>query len=98
MTSSKETSNDIAKSWIRAFPEGRRQPASNLIPLDHWLQSIDKTAATGWRYRQRGWISTINIAGRVYIDRAEIERFEARAARGEFSQTHTTPMRKGRAE
>jgi hypothetical protein len=93
-TSNSITSNAIARSWRRAFPEGCPLPASNLIPFDQWLESIDKTPATGWRWRKRGWISTINIAGRVYIDRAEIKRFEERAANGEFSKVHATPARK----
>jgi len=67
--------------------------ASNLIPFEHWLEGIGKTAATGWRWRRKGWIETVNIAGRVYISRQEIERFEARAAAGEFSQAHKAPCR-----
>lgn len=94
MTSSKETSNDIARSWRRGSPEGSPQPASNLIPFDRWLESIDKTPATGWRWRQRGWITTVNICGRVYVSRDEIKRFEERAAAGEFSKVHSTPARK----
>jgi hypothetical protein len=94
MTSSKETSNNVKTSWRRAFPDGEQQPASNLIPFDRWLDSIGRTSATGWRYRRLGWISTLNISGRVYVTRDEIARFEERAARGEFSNTHVTPSRK----
>ena len=68
--------------------------ASNLLSFDHWLKEIGKTPATGWRWRQRGWIKTVNIAGRVYVHREEIATFEARAAAGDFSQTPKSPSRK----
>jgi Tfp pilus assembly protein FimT len=90
------TSNAAASKWQRAFAKIESQPASNLIRFDRWLQSIDKTAATGWRWRQRGWIVTVNISGRVYVSRREIKRFEERAASGEFSKRHVTPARKDR--
>jgi|ERR1051325_6981747 hypothetical protein len=93
MAIDEETSNVIARNWRRGVPEDSPQPASNLIPFDRWLESIDKTAATGWRWRQRGWIVTVNICGRVYVSRDEIKRFEARAAAGEFSKVHATPAR-----
>jgi hypothetical protein len=69
------------------------QPVSNLLAFDRWLKDIDKTAATGWRWRKRGWISTVNIAGRVYVSRQAIGEFEARAAAGEFAKQHVTPRR-----
>jgi hypothetical protein len=71
------------------------QTVSNLLAFDRWLKDIDRTPATGWRWRKRGWISTVNICGRLYISRNEINRFETRAAAGEFSKTHATPKRKG---
>ncbi len=71
------------------------QTVSNLLAFDRWLKDIDKTPATGWRWRKRGWINTVNICGRLYVSRHEISRFEERAAAGEFSKTHKTPKRKG---
>ena len=70
------------------------QTVSNLLAFDRWLKDIDKTPATGWRWRKRGWINTVNICGRLYVSRHEISRFEERAAAGEFSKTHKTPKRK----
>jgi hypothetical protein len=69
-------------------------PISNLFAFDRWLKDIDKTAATGWRWRKLGWIKTVNICGRIYVDRREIARFEEAAAAGEFSKIHKTPKRK----
>ena len=68
---------------------------SNLVALDLWRKQIGLTAATVWRWRRRGWIEVINIAGRLYISREAIARFEQAAAAGEFSQLHKTPSRRG---
>ncbi len=48
---------------------------------------------TAWRWRKKGWITTINIAGRQYITREEVERFNARAAAGEFARDAAMPRR-----
>ena len=73
-------------------------PTSSLVSFEKWLEEINKTSATGWRWRQRGWVETINIAGRLYISRAVIAEFERRAAAGEFSKVHETPSRKEAAK
>jgi hypothetical protein len=70
-------------------------PFSSIVSFDRWLESIGKTPATGWRWRKKGWLVTLNICGRVYIRRDEIARFEQRAAAGEFAKIHATPTRKG---
>ncbi len=62
-----------------------------LIALHKWIGEIGITSVTAWRWRQRGWISTINIAGRHYIAREEIDRFHRRAEAGEFAKKATTP-------
>ena len=71
------------------------QTGSNLVAVDLWREQIGLTAATVWRWRRRGWIEVINIAGRLYISREAIARFEQAAIAGEFSQIHKTPSRKG---
>ncbi len=70
-------------------------PASSLVSFEKWLKEIDKTPATGWRWRRRGWIETVNIAGRLYVRREAVAEFERRAAAGEFSQVHKTPGHHG---
>jgi len=72
--------------------------ASNLVALDQWREQIGKTAATIWRWRRLGWLTTLNINGRVYLTRDEIARFEARAASGEFAKPHKTPNRKAASQ
>jgi hypothetical protein len=73
-------------------------PASPIILFGLFLDSLGVTAPTGWRWRKFGWIKTLNIAGRVYVSRDEIDRFQQRAACGEFARTHKTPSRKERSE
>ena len=74
--------------------ETSRAPASPIVLFGLFLDSLGVTGPTGWRWRKDGWIRTINIAGRVYVSRDEIERFQQRAASGEFAKTHKTPKRK----
>lgn len=67
---------------------------SNLCAYDKWLENMGISAATGWRWRRNGLITTVNILGRVYISRDVVEAFEQRAAAGEFAKVHQTPRRK----
>ena len=62
-----------------------------LVPFGRWLASMGKTRATGWNYRKKGVVKCVNVFGSVYITRREIQRFEARAAAGEFA------LKRGRA-
>lgn len=71
---------------------------SPIVLFGLFLDSLGVTGPTGWRWRKLGWIKTLNIAGRVYVSRNEIDRFQQRAASGEFSKTHKTPSRKERSE
>jgi len=42
--------------------------------------------STAWRMRRKGWLKTINIAGKPYLTLDAIQEFERRAVAGEFSQ------------
>ena len=70
---------------------------SPIILFALFLESLGVTPPTGWRWRKQGWIKTLNIAGRVYVSRDEIDKFQQRAASGEFSRIHKTPNRRERA-
>ncbi len=70
---------DAAMNTIAALPE------SGLIALDKWTQSIGRTPATVWRWRKRGWLPTVNIAGKNYVTNQASADFRARAERGEFA-------------
>ena len=54
------------------------------ISLDKFLELSGLSPATAWRYRRRGWLATVVIAGRHYVTRQSIAEFNERAERGEF--------------
>jgi hypothetical protein len=64
------------------------------IALDKFLEASGISATTLWRYRRAGWLRTLNICGRHYVTRAEITRFNTRAANGEFAKQLTPPKRR----
>jgi hypothetical protein len=71
---------------------------TDLVAYDSWLASLPISSATGWRWRKRGWIPTVNICGRVYVSRRAIAEFESRAAAGEFAKEHITPKKRSSAQ
>jgi hypothetical protein len=74
----------------------RTAVSSTLHSFDDWIRSLGKTRVTGYRYRKRGLIRTVNIFGRHYITQDEIARFEERAIRGDFAQEAKTPKSRTR--
>jgi predicted site-specific integrase-resolvase len=63
------------------------------VPLRRWAEQIGRTTSTIWRWRKFGWIEVVNIAGKLYISAQEVERFNTRAAAGEFSREPVVPQR-----
>jgi hypothetical protein len=63
------------------------------IALDKFIEQSGLSAVTVWRYRRAGWLHTLNICGRHYLTRAEIARFNERAAAGEFAKPVVQPER-----
>ena len=53
------------------------------------MESSGLSATTIWRFRQRGWLKTTNMAGRQYIARRDLVEFNRRMAAGEFSKEPT---------
>ncbi len=64
-----------------------------IISLAQWLQQVGVTACTAWRWRKKGWLKTVNIAGRQYLTQEAIDKFTQRAAAGDFAQVHKVPVR-----
>jgi len=52
------------------------------------------TPCTAWRWRKKGWLKTVNIAGRQYLTQEAIDEFHNRAVAGEFAQVHKVPAAK----
>jgi predicted site-specific integrase-resolvase len=73
----------------------RNEKSENaVISLNKWLADVGVTPITAWRWRKKGWLRTVNIAGRQYVTQEAIEDFHRRAAAGEFAQIHKVPSRK----
>jgi hypothetical protein len=69
----------------------------DLIPFEDWLKSNCVSRSTGWRYRQAGIIETVNRFGKLYVTRAESQRFSARQQAGEFARSRPmSPKMAGR--
>ena len=67
--------------------------SGGMISLSTWLLTVGVTACTGWRWRKKGWLKTINICGRQYLTQEAIDEFTRRAAAGDFAQVHKVPVR-----
>jgi len=52
----------------------------------YWLAIIGKSRPTGYRWRSKGMIDTVNIEGKLFVVDAEIARFWKRAQSGEFAK------------
>jgi predicted site-specific integrase-resolvase len=74
--------------------------SQSVFPTDRPIVSLSKfceqagiTATTAWRWRRKGWLTTVNIAGRQYVTGEAVSDFLRRAEAGEFAQEHKTPSR-----
>lgn len=74
----------------KQFQENQDAP---IVALHHFCRAAGFTPITAWRMRKKGWLSTINIAGRQYVTAEAIAEFKRRAVAGEFAQDHKTPKR-----
>lgn len=77
--------------------EGLPLSAHPPISLDQFLRESGLSPATGWRYRQKGWLKTITISGRHYVSREAIAEFNTRAAAGEFAGKVANPYERNAA-
>jgi predicted site-specific integrase-resolvase len=64
-----------------------------IISLDLWREQVGVTACTVWRWRNKGWLKTVNICGRLYLTQEGINEFNERAQNGEFAKIHKAPVR-----
>jgi len=51
-----------------------------------WLTKIGKSRATGSRWRKKQMLETVNIEGKLFITKEQIDRFWDRAGKGEFAK------------
>jgi hypothetical protein len=59
-----------------------------MLALNKFLIDLGVTSTTGWRWRKKGLLPTVNIYGRLYLTEATIADFHRRAAGGEFAQVN----------
>ena len=88
--------NGMNGEEIACSSERPAAPATDSEPpiaLDKFIEQSGISAVTVWRYRRAGMLNTLNICGRLYLTRAEIKRFNERAASGEFAKTVSRPQR-----
>lgn len=69
--------------------------ATEIEPLDRFITRSGLSRVTAWRWRKRGWLETITIAGRQYITAEARARFLERAHAGDFAGTAPPPSTKG---
>ncbi len=82
---------------MNAHNVSNQSSAAPIKSLNKFALELGKTPVTLWRWRQRGWLDTVNIAGRQYVTAEAVAKFLARAEAGEFAQQHTAPDRRAAA-
>jgi hypothetical protein len=60
-------------------------PARTAMALDEFMKQMGVCRATCFRWRKKGWIKTVLIAGRHYIPPQALAEFNERAERGELA-------------
>src|SRR5271157_1624689 len=83
--------------YLRTRIAKREVTGPAVVSLSRWLEQVGVTPCTAWRWRKKGWLTTINIAGRQYLTQEAIDEFHRRVIAGEFAQEHKTPPRKDRS-
>lgn len=68
-----------ATSITSAQPNGLR--SAKAVCRDRGISDV-----TLWRWQRRGWVKTVNISGKIYVDLKSLAEFDRRAAAGEFAQ------------
>ena len=81
---------------VKIESNGKMHPIAGpaVVSFSRWLEQVGVTTCTAWCWRKKGWLKTINIAGRQYLTQEAIDEFCRRASGGEFSQVNNVPGRK----
>jgi hypothetical protein len=64
-----------------------------ILSLSRFCRDCGISPVTAWRWRRAGWLKTVNIAGRQYLTRHQLEEFMRRVEAGEFARRHVAPVR-----
>lgn len=63
----------------------KQTPTTGLRAVKAFACDRGVSTVTVWRWRKRGWITTVNICGMPYVDLASANEFDERARKGEFA-------------
>jgi hypothetical protein len=75
-----KTTREVSRAGLKADRQSiAKTPA--IISLSKWLRDMGRSDTTGWRWCRAAWLHPVNIAGRPYLTREDIQQFQARAAR-----------------
>jgi len=58
--------------------------SAGVTAFSAWLKQVGRSDTTGWRWVRDGWLTPLNISGKLYLTAQDIAQFEARARNGEF--------------
>lgn len=65
-----------------------------LVSINIFARQIGRTPVTLWRWQKLGWLdASVNIAGKPYLTREAVERWNARARAGEFARAPHAPRK-----
>jgi hypothetical protein len=59
-----------------------------LLALRKWEKEVGISRQTSARFRARGWLKTVTIAGKPYLTGASIDSFLSRAKAGELAHVN----------
>jgi hypothetical protein len=62
------------------------------ISLEAFRMQMGLSPVSLWRFRKRGWLTTIVIAGRHYVTPEAMLEFKRRAIAGEFAGSISNPF------
>lgn len=65
--------------------------AAILLAASKVRREMGVSETTFWRWRRRGWLKTVEIAGRCYVDPEDLEEFRRRARAGDFALSSAGP-------
>jgi len=65
-----------------------------LISFNKFLEEMGVTNTTGWRWRKRGVLQTVNVYGRLYVTEETIREFHQKAVAGAFAK-EISPKKNG---
>jgi hypothetical protein len=80
---------------MKSVKSSENEPTAptGIFALQKFCGDSGISAVTAWRWREEGWLETVNISGRVYVTSEALARFKKRAAAGEFAKDHKVPRK-----